>query len=100
MENFSNKQKIILGALAAILVIVVVIYVFKKDTTSTIYSEYDNLYLNDVVDNANKQAISNDSTNETENKIFIHIAGEVKKADINEVDENSRIANLINLAGG
>jgi len=45
MENFNNKQKIILGILGAILVIVVIIYVFRKDTASTIYSEYDNLYL-------------------------------------------------------
>ncbi|MCL2859441.1 MAG: helix-hairpin-helix domain-containing protein [Oscillospiraceae bacterium] len=100
MENFNNKQKIILGALAAILIIVVIIYVFKKNTTSTIYSGYDNLYLNDVGDNAVQQASSGDSTNEIGNKIFVHIAGEVQNPGVFEVDENSRIIDLINLAGG
>lgn len=100
MENFNNKQKIILGVLVAILVIVVVIYVFKKDTTSTIYSEYDNLYLNDVSGDSAQQEKNDDSTNDTENKIFVHIAGEVQNPGIFEVGENSRIADLITLAGG
>ena len=42
MENFNNKQKLILGILAGILLVVVIIYVFKQDT-SIIYSEYEDI---------------------------------------------------------
>ena len=92
MENFNNKQKLILGALAVILITVVIIYVFKKDT-STLYSEYENVYASGLVENDNP-------TNETENKMFVHIAGEVQSPGVFEVDENTRIADLIELAGG
>jgi len=102
MENFNSKQKMILGALVVILAIVVIIYVFKKDTTSTMYSEYENVYLNDEVNNIVQKEEEINVINESEivNKIFVHIAGEVKNPGIFEVDENSRIANLIELAGG
>jgi len=96
MENFNNTQKLILGILAVILVTVVIIYVFKKDT-STLYSEYDDVYANGVIAEQEKEGNSGQGVG---NKMFVHIAGEVENPGIFEVEENTRIADLIDLAGG
>lgn len=86
MENLTISQKIILGIIGIIVIIILVIYVFTKEN-STAYFEEDVLEVNTI-------------NNVTNDKIIIHIAGEIEKEGVIELPANSRVNDAIIAAGG
>lgn len=76
------------------MVILIIIYIFTKD--NTIYSEYNDLYLED-----NKNQENNiDNLEETKNSIYVYVTGEVNKPTVVELKEGARIKDAIEKAGG
>ena len=89
MENLTVKQKIFLGILGGIVIIILIMYVFNKEN-STNYIEHDK------IDNLQ---LSDEIKNETTN-IIVHIAGEVEKEGVIELRANARLYEAIDAAGG
>lgn len=89
MENLSMQQKIVLGVLGLIVVIILIIYVFTKENSTVYAFEGDN----NLIQSAN-------TVESSKEKIVIHIAGEVESEGIVELPVNSRVSDAINAAGG
>lgn len=85
-----NKKTIIFITII-IIFIISIYYFFIKDKEYTEYNTNFNI-LNQIEENAKEE--------ETKNKIKIYITGAVKNEGIYELDENSRIADSIEKAGG
>lgn len=99
MENLNKKTKIILGVVAAIIIICgYLIYhtltnnfdVFDEDTA---LADSNNLALNENVSSKNE-------VNETSENILVHISGAVNNEGIVELAKGSRISDAIEKAGG
>jgi len=92
MENLNKTQKIVLYIIAGILIVLVIIYVFTKD--STIYSNYNNLYP------AENESLEVNAVKEEKNTIFVYVAGEVNNPSVVELEEGARVVDAIEKAGG
>lgn len=91
MEFLSQKQKIIVIIIAVLMLIFIGYYIIKKSNDS--YAELEVIEENNI-------ETKETETYELEEKIKVHIAGEVKKEGILEFEEGSRIADVIDKAGG
>ena len=88
-----NKKNVIFISII-IVCIIGVYYFFIREKE---YIEDDsNIILSNVVEKETKE----DETIEEKNKIVVYIAGAIKNEGIYELEENSRIANIIEKAGG
>lgn len=89
----TNNKKIILTAI----IIASIIIIYKILTKEEIYIE-------NIEENNNIQINQDNTTNTKEesgkSKVVVHIAGQVKNEGIYELEENSRIADCIEKAGG
>lgn len=95
MEKLSQKQKIIIGIIIA--VICIGIYIYTKNQNNIEISTYEDIEnINQISNQKNEEKI----INEPKNKIKIHIAGAVEKEGIVEIEEESRIQDAIEEAGG
>ena len=95
MYEFNKKQKIVIGIIGAIIIMAFLYYIYAKEDDSIISTE-ENITEN-VVEKSEK---SEKTTNEETNKIVVHISGAVNQEGIVELQENSRISDAINVAGG
>lgn len=95
LENLNKTQKIVLYGIGIVLVILIIIYLFTKD--STVYSDYSNLY---PEENAN--VVKNEIKVEEvpKNLIYVYVAGEVNNPSVVELEEGQRVADAIEKAGG
>ena len=91
MEFLSQKQKIIVIIITVLMLIFIGYYIIKKSNDS--YAELEVIEENNI-------ETKETETYELEEKIIVHIAGEVKKEGILEIEEGSRIADVIDKAGG
>ncbi|MGN1269393.1 MAG: helix-hairpin-helix domain-containing protein [Clostridia bacterium] len=91
MEKLNFKQKIIIGILIAILVIGIGIYGFV-----TMQNEENSIDINDMIETENIEQ----NNSEQEEKIVVHITGEVNKAGVVILLKGARIADAIEAAGG
>ncbi len=88
-----NKKNVIFISII-IVCIIGVYYFFIREKE---YIEDDsNIILSNVVEKETKE----DETIEEKNKIVVYIAGAIKNEGIYELEKNSRIANIIEKAGG
>lgn len=87
MENLTTPQKIFLAILGIIVIIILAVYVFTKENSTTYSME-------------NINSIEENKITEETNNIIIHIAGEVKEEGVVELPSEARIADAINAAGG
>lgn len=92
MVQLDKKQIIILGAIAIIVVLVIGIY-FYNHITQNNYEQMDIYSENAMTENK-------ESVEKQEEKIVIHIAGQVKKPGVIRIKEGARIADIIEQAGG
>ncbi len=99
--NLDNKKKIIIS------IILIVILVIAFGAYMVIgYSNFDELNLeNEVLAQATQNDVENveedtENNNEAEEKIVIHITGEVKKEGLVYLNKGARIADAIEAAGG
>lgn len=92
MQKINNK-KIIL----TVITIVSIIIIYKLFTKEDSYIE--NIKENNNIEINQENSISTKEENKSQ-KIIIHITGQVKNEGIYELEENSRIADCIEKAGG
>lgn len=92
LDNLTKKQKIILFAIAGIVAIVIIFFIYNKNQ------------IKDEIDLENEILVTNITSKEknveNENTIIIHITGSVKKPGIVKLKEGSRIEDAIEEAGG
>ena len=88
-----DKKKILI--IFGIIIIIIIIFIFKNYTNK---NNYEQLEFNDVI-SENKIEISNE-TNKIDEKIKVHIIGEVNNPGLIELNIGSRIYDAIELAGG
>ena len=87
MGNLNQKQKKIISIILLIIAVLTYYYFYTKNNTEEI--------------NNKDLEISNNQTQETkEEKIVVHITGAVNKEGIIELEENARLADAIEKAGG
>ena len=91
MKYINKKTKILLIILISIIAIAVGYYTYKNEKESQNFIEEQNLEIEE-----NKQE---ESSKETE-KIIVHVSGAVQNEGVIELEENSRIADAIEKAGG
>ena len=94
MQNINLKNKIIIAVGVIIIAITVGIYFYKttKDNSEIEITE-DNLTTNTAVENSNE-------TVEENNKIVVHITGEVNYPGVVVLKEGARVVDAIEAGGG
>lgn len=118
MNSLTTKQKIIIGIVIGVMVLIIGIYGYsmigKEDDWEENALETDENLENEVTNQENIAELSNEvakkddmTSNEEENriknldgKIVIHITGAVQKTGILILPEGARIADAIDAAGG
>ena len=93
MELLNKKQKIIVASLIAVMCMVIGYYIINKT------EKYDYAAL-EKVDNVIEENEVEEKENEMEEKIIIHITGEVEEGGIIELEKGARISDAIEEAGG
>lgn len=93
MESLTTKQKIVLAIAGVIVVALFAIYMNTKSNLNT-YT-----MVNDTEEKEEKQEVSKIEDTPIE-KIFIHITGAVMKEGVVEIENNARIKDAIEMAGG
>ena len=95
--NLSKKQKIFISIVIIIIFALVLIYVYQK-----LYKEDSEIILsnniNDVTLNTNE--IGTKEEKNDEEKVVVHVIGEVNNPGVVTLPEGSRIIDAINKAGG
>lgn len=94
----NNKTKIILGLLIFILGIIGY-YIYMNQSNFSI-SDEDILISQDNTENVIDNETKNTTNEENKNMIIVHVSGAVKSEGIVELEEESRIVNAIEKAGG
>ena len=94
MKFINKKQKILLIIIISIITLGIIYYSQIVKTTE----EFD-------IDEQNLEIVENKTEEKTEDidqvaKIIVHVSGAVKQEGIVELEENSRVADAIELAGG
>ena len=91
MNNFTKKQKIIIGILLAIVTIILINYVYSRESNNS--QEIENL-------TTNENSEINKNTEEEKKEIVVHVAGAVQTEGIIFLQEGDRISEAIEKAGG
>ncbi len=98
MNKLNKKQKMIIIAISIIAIVSIGYYVYGKSGT---FAVDENLEIsqdnrNDINDNND----DNDGDKKNKQMIKVHISGAVNNEGLIELEENSRVADAINKAGG
>ena len=88
MKNLSLKQKKIIVIILVIIALITYYYFYTKNNTEEINNEELEIGDNEIIQEESKE------------KIIIHITGAVNKEGIVELEENARLADAIEKAGG
>lgn len=89
MDFLNKKQKLLLGIIGSIMLIFIGYYIINKTQNNS----YVELEKEDML-------YEFDNNTELEDKIKVHIVGEVQKEGIIEIEKNARLADVIEEAGG
>lgn len=99
--NLTKKQKIVLAVIISILLFVTFVYIYKNiyslDENSEIVINNDTQIENNFMQNGTNQ--TNILTKEEE-KVIVHVIGEVNNPGVVTLKEGARIIDAINEAGG
>ena len=95
---FEDKKKrvLIIGAICVIIVVGAILYYFMQDMGEEEFVDLESLEVNEE---AKENIIQNEVIEEV-NQIVVHISGEVINTGVISLNENSRIIDAINKAGG
>ena len=88
MENLNKKQKIIFLGMLGVMCLTIIYYLFEQWRATS----QENIYETSITEN---QVLETQKKN-----IMVHITGCVEKEGVVELEENSRIADAIEKAGG
>lgn len=94
LDNLTDKQKKIVAAIATIVVIGVIYFIYKGIDKPKSTDEYGSMLIQNTSEETTKEIEKNDNT------IVVHIAGAVKNPGVVKLKEGSRIEDAISLAGG
>lgn len=102
MKLFNEKRKIIILFVVICCLITILIIAFFNSYSSKYESitENEDFFINSEKENNENDEIKNENVKKEKNLIAIHIAGAVKKEGVIEIEENSRIVDAIEKAGG
>lgn len=95
MYEITKKQKIIVAIILFMVIICIIYYFYTKDNIA--FSTDEEIF---IENNVEEEIEETEEVNQTSNKIIIHISGAVSKEGIVELEENSRIADAVEKAGG
>lgn len=96
LDSLTTKQKIIFFIILAIMLGVNIYYIYFSLYSNDFNFEENNSVINDLIENNNISNIENTDTN----TIVVYICGEVKESKVITLEENSRICDAIDAAGG
>ena len=99
MNKFNKKNKIII-ILGVLIIISLGIYFVYSKTDETQFFSYEDGIENTKDENNKSENNELNNKNEEKNKIVIDICGSIANEGILELDENSRISDAIEKAGG
>lgn len=91
LDNLTKKQKIIVIAIAGIVVIGIMYFIYNKNQAKEDINIENEILVNNVITNEN---------NTNDDIVIIHITGSVKNPGIVKLKEGSRIEDAIESAGG
>ena len=91
LDNLTKKQKIIVIAIAGIVAIAIMYFIYNKNQLKEDINIEDEILVNNVITNEN---------NTNDDIVIIHITGSVKNPGIVKLKEGSRIEDAIESAGG
>ncbi len=91
LDNLTKKQKIIVIAIAGIVVIGIMYFIYNKNQVKEDINIENEILVNNVITNEN---------NTNDDIVIIHITGSVKNPGIVKLKEGSRIEDAIESAGG
>lgn len=91
LDNLTKKQKIIVIAIAGIVAIGVMYFIYNKNQVKEDINIENEILVNNVITNKN---------NTNDDLVIIHITGSVKNPGIVKLKEGSRIEDAIEAAGG
>lgn len=103
LSNLSFKQKVICGGILAIMLLVIGFYGYTKlneGEEEIITNSQDFIATNHTNDIVENQVEEQNSNAKQEEKIIVHITGEIEKRGILELPVGARIADAITAAGG
>lgn len=93
LRKFNKKSKIIIIVVITILSMGIGYYAYSKENYEFEASNFE-------IENQDNSENENSKTEKQEEKIKIHISGAVKSEGVIELEENSRVADAIEKAGG
>ena len=91
LDNLTKKQKIIVIAIAGIVAIGIMYFIYNKNQVKEDINIENEILVNNVITNEN---------NINDDIVIIHITGSVKNPGIVKLKEGSRIEDAIEAAGG
>lgn len=100
MKYINSKQKKILIIIITIITIGVAYYTYMSFEKKDFTVESSDLEINKANEENNSKVENGVRDESEENKIIVHISGEVKNQGIVELEENSRVNDAIEKAGG
>lgn len=101
LEALSKKQKIIFFIILAIMITVIIYYIYSTLYKDDFTFSYDdtNFISDDLIENTEDSNISN-SENLEDNSIIVYVCGAVKESKVVTLKENSRVCDAIDSVGG
>lgn len=98
MKYISKKQKILLIIAISIITLGIAYYSYVTKANDELKVEKQNLEIEENETESNKE--EKEKNNKELEKIVVHISGAVKNEGIVELEENARVADAIEMAGG
>ena len=96
MKSLNKTQKAIIIAISSFIILIACYYIYSKDEN---YEEFQT-NIENTEKAKNKKEATEENIRSKETNIIVHISGAVNKEGIIELEENSRISNAIEKAGG
>ena len=99
MEFLNKKQKIVLAIIGSIMMIFIGYYIINK-TENNNYIDFEDEELLNYDENDDSYNENEENDDIKDNKIIVHITGEVENEGIVKIEKDARLADVIEEAGG
>ncbi len=100
MEFLNIKQKIVLGIVCIVIVIIISIYMIQKNDNRFSYIELEQAESIEEIEQGKNKEGTEKELDMDDSTIVLHIAGEVNEEGVIEIPSGARVIDAINEAGG